>query len=90
MEKDTNTKVKEQVVDQVAKSLSNDNSVGYLDKGLSKFTSRKLLVWLVSTGFLIKGIIPPSDWILISLLWIGVQGALDLYKIRATITDKSR
>ena len=91
MDKDDITKeLKPEVVKKVAESLSKDKTKGYLDVGIAKFASRKLLVWMAATGFLIQGYIPPSDWILVSLLWIGVQGALDLYKIRATIADKSR
>ena len=65
-----------------------DKHYGYLDTGIRKFASRKLLVWLTATGFLLHGSILASDWILVSMLWIGVQGAIDFYKIRAAIPYK--
>lgn len=83
-------KAKPEIAKKVAENLLKEKSVGYLDVGISRFTSRKLLVWLTATGFLVQGYIPPGDWLLVSLLWIGVQGALDFYKIRATVTDNSR
>ena len=48
-------KAKPEIAKKVAENLSKEKSVGYLDVGISRFTSRKLLVWLTATGFLVKG-----------------------------------
>ena len=37
----------------------------YLDKTLNKLLSRKLMVWLTATGFMLMDIVPlsSSDWV---------------------------
>jgi hypothetical protein len=49
-----------------------------LDKFLDKIISRKLLVWIISTVFMYTAKIQPDDWIMISMVYIGSQGALDI------------
>lgn len=51
---------------------------GLLDKAVSKVTSRKLLVWLTGSALLITGGLASSDWVAISLVYIGSQAAVDL------------
>ena len=51
---------------------------GMLDAALSKLTSRKLLVWLTGSGLLYAGQLQSSDWVAISLVYIGGQAAVDL------------
>ena len=34
--------------------MTMEDAKGMLDKSLSRFTSRKLLVWLVSTGLIVS------------------------------------
>ena len=51
-----------------------------LDKALDKLISRKLLVWIVSTVFLYTTKIQTDDWIMISMVYIGSQGALDIFE----------
>ena len=50
------------------------------DKFLSKFVSRKLMVWLTATGLMLTERTPldSSDWVAISLAYIGMQGFTDL------------
>ena len=48
------------------------------DKYLNKFISRKLLVWLSATGFLIADLITNEQWIAIALAYVGVQGFADI------------
>ncbi len=50
------------------------------DKFLSKIVSRKLLVWLTASGLLASANLNSSDWVAISLVYIGSQGAVDLAK----------
>jgi len=61
-----------------------------LDRVLNKFVSRKLLVWLVATALMYTAKIESSDWILISMVYLGSQGVLDIveriYKAKATTT----
>ena len=49
-----------------------------LDKLLSKLVSRKLMVWGTATGLLAFANLSSSDWVAISLVYIGSQGAVDL------------
>ena len=62
-----------------------------LDKALDKFVSRKLLVWIISTIFMYMAKIESSDWVMISMVYLGSQGALDiaerLTKARNTSTS---
>ena len=51
-----------------------------LDKLLSKLISRKLMVWGTATGLLAFANLSSSDWVAISLVYIGSQGAVDLAK----------
>jgi hypothetical protein len=62
-----------------------------LDRVLDKFVSRKLLVWIISTIFMYMAKIESSDWVMISMVYLGSQGALDvaerLTKARNTTTS---
>ena len=51
-----------------------------LDKVLAKLFSRKLMVWLTATGFMLLDIVPleSSDWVAISLAYIGLAGLADI------------
>lgn len=48
------------------------------DKYLSKFLSRKLLVWLTTTGLLIGGLVTGEQWISVAIAYVGFQGFADL------------
>ena len=58
----------------------------FIDKWLSKVVSRKLMVWVVSTVmiFLSAGI-TGEQWVWISLVYIGTQGAVDIVKTMKTL-----
>jgi len=51
-----------------------------LDKTLNKLLSRKLMVWLTATSFMFLQIVPleSSDWVAISLAYIGLEGLADI------------
>ena len=51
-----------------------------LDRGLNKLMSRKLMVWLTATGFMLLDVVPlrSEDWVAISLAYIGIQGLADI------------
>jgi hypothetical protein len=49
-----------------------------LDQWLGKWASRKLMVWMTSTAFLAAGSLASSDWVAVSLAYIGLQGAADI------------
>jgi hypothetical protein len=45
-----------------------------------KFTvSKKLTVFIIASLFTLKDVIEGSEWVYISLMYIGTQGAIDLY-----------
>ena len=45
-----------------------------------KALSRKLLVWLVATHMTYTGLLAPDKWLMVSMLYMGTQWALDLRK----------
>tara|TARA_R110002020_G_scaffold304888_2_gene520714 strand:+ start:719 stop:988 length:270 start_codon:yes stop_codon:yes gene_type:complete len=49
-----------------------------IDKILGKWASRKLIVWGTATVFLGMGSLTSSDWVAVSLAYIGLQGAADI------------
>jgi len=51
---------------------------GIVDKYLGKIASRKLTVWVTATMLASLSHIRPEDWVTISLVYIGSQGAIDL------------
>ena len=51
---------------------------GVLDKVFGRLVSRKLAVWLAATYALSAGMLTSSDWVAVSLAYIGSQAAVDL------------
>ena len=49
-----------------------------LDKLLDKIISRKLLVWITATVLMYGSKITSDDWVLICMIYLGSQGALDI------------
>lgn len=47
---------------------------------LSKWISRKLLVFLIACGGLFSGQLTSSDWVIIATAYIGIQGFTDIVK----------
>ena len=52
----------------------------FIDKNLNKLMSRKLMVWLAATSFMVFDTVPleSSDWVAISLAYIGIEGLADI------------
>jgi len=48
------------------------------DKILSKWISRKLLVWIFATIFVTFKIITSTDWLVISSIYLGTETALSV------------
>ena len=64
---------------------------GILDKHLTRFVSKKLLVWVISTIFYILSLVLTTSfsipvamlvtsdhWFMITMVWIGSQATLDM------------
>ena len=51
-----------------------------MDRILTKLASRKLTVWLTATSFMFLDAVPleSSDWVAISLAYIGIEGLADI------------
>lgn len=51
-----------------------------LDSVLNKLMSRKLMVWMTATGFMLFETVPlaSADWVAISLAYIGLEGLADI------------
>jgi len=56
----------------------------FIDKGLEKVLSRKLLVWTTATGLAAGGFLTSGDWVTISALYLGGQSVIDaIVKLKA-------
>ncbi len=49
----------------------------FLDRGLQKIISRKLLVWSFATVGVPLGFINGEQWVQLSMVYIGSQAAMD-------------
>ena len=51
-----------------------------IDRMMNKLLSRKLMVWLTATSFMFLDAVPleSSDWVAISLAYIGLEGLADI------------
>lgn len=58
-----------------------------LDTLLHKVVSRKLLTFGIATGLLSQGNLESSDWTIIACIYIGVQGAIDFWKVRHGVSS---
>jgi len=45
---------------------------------LSKWISRKLLVFMVACGGLFSGTLTSSDWVIIATAYIGIEGVTNI------------
>ena len=56
-------------------------SKALIDVVLEKLLSRKLLVFITATYLIAVGKLASSDWTMVAALYIGMQGAIDWYKV---------
>ena len=57
--------------------MSSEQKQALLDWGISKLTSRKLLVWITATALMVVGGLESADWVVISGLYVGGQSVID-------------
>lgn len=50
-----------------------------IDKFLSSWVSKKLLVFIVATGLASSGKLVGSEWANVAMVYIGTQGTIDLF-----------
>lgn len=50
----------------------------FMDRYTEKFISRKFLAWLTATGLCVFGTVTSSDWVAVTLAYIGSQALVDL------------
>tara|TARA_Y100001938_G_C7954808_1_gene361156 strand:- start:133 stop:321 length:189 start_codon:yes stop_codon:yes gene_type:complete len=48
-----------------------------IDKFTGRFISRKFLAWIVGTVLCYVGHVASADWIMLTTVYIGTQGAVD-------------
>lgn len=48
-----------------------------ISQAIEKIISRKFLIWAIATHMVYFGFLNSSDWINISMLYLGAQAALD-------------
>jgi hypothetical protein len=51
---------------------------GFADKHLERFISRKFLAWLTATTLCVIGVVTSSDWVAVTLVYVGSQALVDL------------
>lgn len=62
--------------------------MGLIDNKLNKWLSRKLLVFGLSTLFLLLNYVTGDQWIAVALGYIGVQGIADIASTWKKAGDK--
>ena len=50
----------------------------FADRHLERFVSKKLLVWLTTTGLLLAEKVDSEQWIIIATAYVGTQGFVDV------------
>ncbi len=50
----------------------------FMDKHIERFISRKFLAWGTATGLCLHGMVTSSDWVAVTLAYIGSQALVDL------------
>ncbi len=51
----------------------------WLDKNLSKFISRKLFVFFISSAFLLVDKVTADHWVSIAVAYVGMEGFADIF-----------
>ena len=63
-------------------STSEDKMVAaakaFIDQNLERFMSKKLLVWLTTTGLLLAEKVDSEQWMIIATAYVGTQGFVDI------------
>ena len=74
--------IDEEVVKETKKELYlNRKDKGVLDAVQERLVSRKLLVFLVSTGLLYWSGLDSDTWGMVAMMYIGGQSAIDFAKV---------
>ena len=50
----------------------------FMDKHVERFISRKFLAWGTATSLCLYGTVTSSDWVAVTLAYIGSQALVDL------------
>ena len=50
----------------------------FADRHLERFVSKKLLVWLTTTGLLLADKVDSEQWVIIASAYVGTQGFVDV------------
>ena len=53
------------------------NIKSFMDKHVERFISRKFLAWGTATGLCFVGMVTSSDWVAVTLAYIGTQALVD-------------
>ncbi len=79
MQKKQNQGVIKDIEKEIEDEMREDaNDRGFLDIITEKIISRKFLVWLVSSSFLVMGKISQDEWAAITLGYVGIEGFADI------------
>ena len=49
----------------------------FADKYTERFISRKFLAWITATGLCVYGTVTSSDWVAVTLAYIGSQALVE-------------
>ena len=61
-------------------SLTSESKLGWFDKFMGKFISRKLLVFSTATALLYLSELDAETWGLIAIIYVGGQSVIDAVK----------
>ena len=53
------------------------NLKAFMDKHVERFISRKFLAWGTATVLCLQGVVNSSDWVAVTLAYIGTQALVD-------------
>lgn len=65
-------------------------SKALIDRILNATISKKLTVFLLATFFFYDGKLESEDWVKLTFVYLGVQGAIDLFNSVKTKYNESR
>ena len=50
----------------------------FIDRNLERFMSKKLLVWVATTGLLLAEKVDSEQWMILATAYVGTQGFVDV------------
>jgi hypothetical protein len=71
----------------VREKTTDNKKTSLIDIFVGKLVSRKLLTFVTATVLISTQTLESGDWTLIACIYIGVQGAIDFYKVQQGLSN---